>query len=49
MRRNIINLVESGKFEDNLEAFFKALERPMRAALWFIAGYFAFAVVRMFQ
>jgi len=49
MADRIRNWVESGRFEKQAECFFKKLERPMELFVAFAMGYFAFAVVRIFQ
>jgi hypothetical protein len=41
--------VESGKFEEQMDTFLRKSERVIQIVLAFVAGYFAFAVVRMFQ
>jgi hypothetical protein len=49
MTERIRNWVESGRFERQADCFFKKLEKPIELFLAFAAGYFFFAVVRMFQ
>lgn len=45
----IKQFVESGRFERQANNFFGWIDRPVKAFLWFAAGYFTFAVVRILQ
>jgi len=49
MAERIKDWVESGRFEKEAEGLFKKLEKPITIFVAFAAGYFTFAVVRIFQ
>jgi len=49
MEKTVRQWVESGRFEKQTINIYDRLEKPIKAFLWFAAGYFTFAVQRMLQ
>lgn len=49
MMRRIKRWVEDGRFEEQLDGLFKSLERPVRAFVWFAAGFATFMFVLVIQ